>query len=134
MQNPLGAEHDALRKIMREFGILLDAPLPDDMAHIQKIRMEFSRLFRGHIVAERDYAQHCLTSADKAVHKLMEAHARCFHELYFDYSHHVHHWPTDRIREDWWGYGQSVRALQRRLLDLLAWEDREILPALAATA
>lgn len=134
MQNPMGAEHDALRRMVREFAALLDAPMPEDMTHIQKMRMEFSRLFRSHIAAERDYAQHRLASADKAVHKLMESYSRCFHELYFDYSHHVHHWPADRIRADWWGYGKDVRSLQRRFLHLLEWEDAEILPALEASA
>lgn len=128
----MGAEHDALRKIGRELVALLDGPQPEGLTHIQKMRMEFSQKFRNHIAAEQDYIRTCLLTAGEAVHKQMENHSRCFHALYFDYSHHVHHWPASRIMGDWQGYGRAVRALQQRLLHLLEWEDREILPALAA--
>ncbi|GLT01574.1 hypothetical protein GCM10007897_29680 [Sphingobium jiangsuense] len=133
MQGTMRAEHDALRTMVREFAEFLNGPLPQDMADASKRRLEFSRLFRSHIVAERDYARACLQYADKSVHALMEEYSRAFHALYFDYSRHIQHWGLDRVREDWRGYGKAVGELRERFLKLMDWEDAEILPALAVT-
>jgi len=131
MQVSMQAEHDVLRGIAREFAAILDGPLPEDMTYASKMRIEFSRLFRAHIASEREYAQHCLMGAGKPVRMLVEDHFRRFSQLYFDYSSHVHHWRAEDIRDDWQGYGRAVRALQTRFYEMLEWEEKEVLPALA---
>jgi len=132
MQGTMRAEHDALRTMVREFAKFLNGPPPQDMTEASRRRLEFARLFRNHIVAERDYVLACLRHADKSVHALVEDYSRAFNALYFDYSRHIQHWRLDRVKEDWRGYGRAVGELRERFLKLMDREEAEIFPALAA--
>lgn len=132
MLDKLHGDHDALRTILRGYSDLLYRGSADDLPIVTRRRVEFSGCFRNHIGAESQCIQTAMAVGSRPLKTLLEAYGAAFKELYFDYSAHVSLWRPHRISDDWPEYRAAVFALQRRLYDIMDWEEREIYPALTS--
>ncbi|WP_375272449.1 hypothetical protein [Sphingomonas sp.] len=109
---------------MRDYAAVLTARPDDIRSALLGRRVDFSRIFSGHIVAERATARAVLPPelARRAEHEMLA--------LFRDYSAHIRAWTPARIEAEWPAYVTAVRALQMRLRGRFDWAERELFPRL----
>lgn len=120
-------EHDALRASMARFLAMLDAPAGVDQISLLRERMLFSQAFSTHLLNEHNDLHKLANAGQSAL--LRERDTKIL-KLREDYSTHIRQWTPPLITSDPSGYRSAVLALQRRLLDIMEWEER-ILPIFA---
>ena len=118
-------DHDDLRALMRGYpaGVRNDAA---DRAMLLRDRVAFSQLFRRHLADEDAQIRNVLGNDPLAVRAAAD-----MQRIFRDYSAHLSQWTPPRIEGEWGDYCRAVLALQRRLIERLAWEERELFPRLA---
>lgn len=119
-------DHDAIRRICREYGLLLAGTYDEARTAIPGQRVIVSQLFRRHIADETAMIANGIP--DTPIAEQATANLRA---LYLDYSAHIAEWTPSHIGTDWNGYRAAVTALQRVLDAGMAWEERVLHPLLA---
>ncbi|MDF0541341.1 hemerythrin domain-containing protein [Sphingobium sp. H39-3-25] len=129
MNRDLVADHDALRRMMREYAAMLDAGKPESMHDLSRQRIAFSQRFRAHMAAEYELVTAWSeVDASARVAQVTRTFSEGIRRIFMDYSQHIKDWTPDRIGADWAGYRRAVLGLQRQLADHMAWEERELHP------
>jgi hypothetical protein len=129
----LKQDHEALRVMMHEFAMVMRTCGIEALPEIARKRIAFSQMFREHMGREDARALtlrdgHLAVQADL----LLREHGRSVRALFLLYSDHIKYWTPTLIAQDWSGYLDAVLALQDRLAERMAWEERNLHPLMDA--
>lgn len=121
----LVADHDDLRRMMREFAHLMTMD-PPDRDDIMRRRIAFSRMFREHMSREDSAATPLRRQNVNPAQAAAVEHAVLLRTLFLRYSDHIKQWTPGQIERDWGGYRSAVLAQQDSLYELMDWEEANL--------
>lgn len=120
---------------MRDFVLLMNRDATADRVVLIQMRVDFSRVFRQHLATVDALVRTWRTdAADTPQVRIAQDCVATMRLLLCDYSAHLRRWTPRDIADDMTTYRRDVAALQRRLLDLMAREERDLVPLLMRAA
>lgn len=125
----LKQEHQAIRAAIRDLVGLVDRPCEESLPHIANARLKLARAVSANMASEtaeihEPLQRHRMTSRIPAYAGIADR----TRELRLIFSAHISKWSTGAIRDDWPGYGRSLKSITAELVDILAREERDLFP------
>lgn len=125
----LEQQHLAIISAIDHLLALTERSFEEGYPHIASARLRLSKVVADNMATET-----------AEIHEPLEAYglksrilayngiAQRTRELRLIFSASITKWSSDAIKQDWAGYGASLRHITTQLADILLWEERELFP------